>query len=80
MAVERIAEILPKNDILVSIMSQYTPEFSSDCEFRELHRRITKFEYDSVLDAADKLGILGFSQSRTSASGIYTPNFQEENL
>lgn len=77
---ERIAEILPKNDILVSIMSQYTPEFSSDCEFRELHRRITKFEYDSVLDAADKLGISGFSQSRASASGIYTPNFQEENL
>ena len=77
---ERIAEILPKNDILVSIMSQYTPEFANDCEFRELHRRVTKFEYDSVLDAADKLGLSGFSQARASASGAYTPNFKESNL
>lgn len=77
---ERISEILPKNDILVSIMSQYTPEFASDCEFRELHRRVTRFEYDSVLDVADRLGLSGFSQARTSASGVYTPNFKEDNM
>ena len=79
-ALERIAEILPKNDILVSIMSQYTPEFASDCEFRELHRRVTQFEYDSVLAAAERLGLSGFSQARTSASGVYTPNFKEDNM
>ena len=73
---KRISEILPKNDILVSVMSQYTPEFASDCGFKELGRRVTTFEYDSVLREAERLGLAGFSQSRSSASGSYTPNFK----
>lgn len=78
--INRIAEILPKNDILVSIMSQYTPEFASDCGFKELDRRVTSFEYDSVLREAERLGLSGFSQSRASASGSYTPNFKDSKL
>jgi putative pyruvate formate lyase activating enzyme len=78
--INRIAEILPKNDILVSIMSQYTPEFASDCGFKELGRRVTSFEYDSVLREAERLGLSGFSQSRSSASGSYTPNFKDSKL
>lgn len=74
---ERISKILPKNDILVSVMSQYTPDFAKDCEFKELHRRVTKFEYDSVLKEAERLGILGFSQARISATDVYTPNFKD---
>ncbi len=76
----RIAEILPKSDILVSVMSQYTPDFASDCEFKELHRRVTKFEYDSVLKEVERLGLSGFSQARASASDIYTPNFKEDRV
>ena len=72
---ERISKILPKNDILVSIMSQYTPEFAVDTDFRELHRKVTRFEYESVLAEAERLGIVGFSQARSSASSIYTPDF-----
>ena len=73
---ERISKILPKNDIIVSIMSQYTPEFARDTDFKELHRRVTRFEYESVLAEAEKLGILGFSQARSSASSVYTPDFE----
>ena len=64
----------------MSIMSQYTPDFATDCDFKELHRRVTRFEYDSVLDEAERLGILGFSQSRSSASDVYTPNFKESKV
>ena len=73
---ERIASTLPPEDILVSIMSQYTPDFAMDCEFSELHRRITKFEYDSVVKEACRLGFDGFTQSKTSAIKDYTPDFQ----
>ena len=76
----RISEMLPKNDILVSIMSQYTPEFAGDCTFKELKRRVTSFEYDCVLREAERLGLSGFSQSRSSASGSYTPNFKDSKI
>ena len=75
--VRRIAEILPKNDILISVMSQYTPDFASDVDFKELHRRVTRFEYDSVLQEVQRLGLSGFSQAKESASGVYTPDFKE---
>lgn len=73
----RIAEILPKDKILVSIMSQYTPDFAiaAGCEHKELCRRLTSFEYSSVLDHASALGLIGFSQSRSSAVAKYTPDF-----
>ena len=74
--VRRIAEILPKNDILISVMSQYTPDFASDVDFKELHRRVTRFEYDSVLQEVQRLGLSGFSQAKESASGVYTPDFK----
>ena len=73
---ERIASTLSPRDILVSIMSQYTPDFAMDCEFSELHRRITKFEYDSVVKEACRLGFEGFTQFKTSAIKDYTPDFQ----
>lgn len=75
---ERIAEILPTEDILVSIMSQYTPEFAVGSGFKELGRRVTSFEYDSVTERASQLGLRGFSQSRSSAKKEYTPSFRSE--
>jgi len=72
---DRLASLLPKNEFLLSLMSQYTPEFATDSPYRELHRRLTAFEYDSVLAHAQELGFLGFMQGRASASSKYTPEF-----
>ena len=70
-----IAENTSSNDVLVSIMNQYTPfDFISD-EYPELKRRITKMEYNSVVDHAAELGINGFSQQKSSASEEYVPDF-----
>ncbi len=72
-----LTEALPKDDILVSIMSQYTPDFATDCPHKNLHRRLTRFEYDSVADFASSLGINGFIQELSSAKKDYTPDFLE---
>ena len=73
-----IASILPVEDIRVSIMRQYTPDFARDCPHKNLHRRVTAFEYDSVTREAVSLGILGFVQSTGAASKAYTPPFDGE--
>ena len=74
---ERIAEILPKDKILVSVMSQYTPDFAikADTPYKELRRAITSFEYSSVAERAVSLGLEGFFQEKSSATPDYTPDF-----
>ena len=63
------------DDVMVSIMNQYTPfDFISD-EFPELKRRITKMEYNSVVDHAAGLGLSGFTQEKSSSSEKYVPDF-----
>ena len=73
-----LADILPVDQIRVSIMRQYTPDFAADCPYKNLHRRVTEFEYNSVLDEAARLGIIGFSQSKEAATKAYTPDFEGE--
>ena len=70
-----LADALPVSDVLLSLMSQYTPDFAMDTPYKELHRRLTRFEYESVLDVATKLGFEGFSQDPRSAVKDYTPDF-----
>ncbi len=65
---------------LLSLMSQYTPEFASDCPFPELHRRVTTFEYEAVMKEAERLGFEGYFQSRASATAQFTPPFEGEPL
>ena len=74
---ERISELLPKDKILVSVMSQYTPEFAikADTKHKELRRAITSFEYSSVSERAISLGLDGFFQEKSSATSEYTPDF-----
>ena len=74
-ALTRLAELITPSDVLISLMSQYTPDFALDSPFSELHRRITSFEYNSVCSAATSLGFDGFMQSRSSASSVFTPDF-----
>jgi putative pyruvate formate lyase activating enzyme len=62
-------------DMRLSLMSQYTPDFATDCEFKNLHRRVTTFEYNFVLDEAIRLGFDGYFQDKSSAVKNYTPEF-----
>ena len=77
MAVLRhIADILPADDIRISVMRQYTPDFAMDCPHKNLHRRVTEFEYTSVLDETARLGLEGYSQGKDAASKAFTPDFE----
>ncbi|MBP5431166.1 MAG: radical SAM protein [Ruminococcus sp.] len=73
--IEWIAGNTSSDDVLVSIMNQYTPfDFISD-EHIELKRHVTKMEYNSVVNYAAELGIKGFTQQKSSASEEYVPDF-----
>lgn len=71
----RLSELLPPTETLLSLMSQYTPEFAADSPHKELRRKITTFEYNSVLETANELGFAGFCQRRSSATSKFTPDF-----
>ena len=61
------------DDIYISLMSQYTP---NERLAPPLNRRVTKAEYDELLEYAYKLGVkYAFTQDKSSASKIYTPDF-----
>jgi putative pyruvate formate lyase activating enzyme len=75
---KHISENFGADSILLSLMSQYTPDFytaGGDCQYKNLCRRVTKFEYDSVMKVADSLGFEGYFQGVDSASKKYTPDF-----
>ena len=75
-----ISENLPKDKYLLSLMSQYTPN-KKNLEHKELNRRITTFEYESVVQEAIRLGLsIGFMQERSSAKEEYTPLFDLEGI
>lgn len=75
-----IKETLPDKSYLISLLSQYTPFYKSH-EYPELNRRITTYEYESVLKEAISLGLVeGFIQEKSSAKEEYTPPFNLEGL
>jgi putative pyruvate formate lyase activating enzyme len=75
-----IADTLPRDRFLISLMSQYTP-YHHDDKHPELNRRITSFEYNKVVDEAIALGLTdGFMQEKSSAKEEYTPPFDLEGL
>lgn len=61
-------------DILFSLMSQYTPFYKAKDNPR-LNRRITTFEYRKALDAVLEAGLQGYMQEKSSAKEEYTPLF-----
>lgn len=72
---EWIAANTTSEQVLVSIMNQYTPfDFIPD-SFPELKRRVTKMEYNSVVRRASELGLDGFTQDSSSAKEEYVPDF-----
>lgn len=76
---ESVAEICDISKIKLSLMSQYTPDFYKG-DIPSLKRRITTFEYDSVVKRATELGYDGYIQEKSSASCAYTPDFTKGDL
>ena len=75
-ALERAAEAVSPEHVVLSLMRQYTPGFAPP-SMRELSRRITTFEYESVLRAAVALGYDGYMQDAGSAEEAYIPDFRK---
>ena len=77
---EKIAATVPIADIRLSLMRQYTPDFAPENAPKSLKRRVTSFEYESVMARATQMGFEGFFQGKEAASAAYTPNFEEKDL
>ena len=69
--IEYLRNRFSPGEILVSLMSQYTPNGAG----RAPSRRITDFEYKSVCKALGESGFSGYYQDRESAKSSYTPDF-----
>jgi putative pyruvate formate lyase activating enzyme len=76
----RLATEFGTSAFLLSLMSQYTPDFAQNTPYPALHRRVTSFEYNSVLSHAQSLGFDGYFQSRTAATSDFTPDFHDTGL
>jgi len=70
-----IADTFAEDEVLFSLMSQYTPP-KTPLKYAELNRRLTREEYERVTDYLYLLGLEnGFVQELSSASEEYTPDF-----
>ena len=71
---EDLSKSFDISKIKLSLMAQYTPEFCS-LDYPELSRKITTFEYNSVVKRATELGFDGYIQDKSASSVKYTPKF-----
>lgn len=68
------------DSVHISLMSQYTPYYRA-CEFPEINRHITRYEYEKVLDCFYRLGFKhGYVQERNPAGEEYIPEFNLEGI
>ena len=66
--------------IFISLMNQYTPLFRAS-EFKKINRRLTTFEYDSVVNYAVDIGIKNcYIQVGKTSDEKFVPNFQIDSL
>ena len=73
----RIAQMFDPATVRVSILRQYTPDFlEPSSPHKNLRRRVTEFEYASVLEEADRLGLIGYRQGKEAATADFTPDFE----
>ena len=72
--IKALGENFKSDEILLSLMSQFTP--TEQCkDIKKLSRRTTTFEYESVMKVVEELGFSGYFQQRTSAKSEYIPEF-----
>lgn len=70
-----LAQALPKDGFLLSLMSQYVPAYHA-LQHPQLKRRIATYEYRTAVDTAVTLGLTGgYLQQKSSAQTEYTPVF-----
>ena len=74
--VRELAKRFSSEDILLSVMSQFTP-VSREGKPPRPARRVTTFEYDSVLKEIEAAGFEGYRQERDSAEEEYIPEFYD---
>lgn len=67
-----IKEKMPQTK--VSLMAQYTP-YAKACKYNEINRKITKREYQKVVNKFLELGLNGYIQDRESAKELYIPKW-----
>ncbi|MFR8665765.1 MAG: radical SAM protein [Ruthenibacterium sp.] len=80
LAVLRFLAGLGPQNFLFSAMSQYTP-FYRAAQHKALSRRISTYEYRTVVNEAVRLGLTnGYMQEKSSAREEYTPPFDLEGL
>lgn len=72
--IEELGRRFETDEIMVSLMCQYTPVYKAE-QFPEINRRLSTFEYKSVVCALEKSGFDGFIQERASASEEFIPQF-----
>lgn len=72
-----LANTLPKEQFLLSLMGQYTPP-RIPLPDKHLNRRTATFEYESVREYAVQLGLNGYGQERSAAVASYIPAFETE--
>lgn len=65
------------DELILSIMRQYVPVFKS-CEHPEINRRLTTYEYDRVLDEAEKYGFKWYIQGKAASDEGFIPQFYGE--
>ncbi len=70
---ETIKNYLPNTK--VSLLAQYTP-YAKANEHKEINRKITKREYNKVLNKYMELGLDGYVQDLSSSSEDFIPKFQ----
>lgn len=69
-----LSENFEKDQILVSVMSQYTPVYKT-AEHKEINRRTSTFEYNYAADLLENCGFRCYFQERSSAQEEYIPEF-----
>lgn len=69
--VKWLGDNFSKDEILVSLMSQYTPTGAIGAP----DRKLTTFEYESVCHALEQTGLSGYFQDRAGANTDYIPDF-----
>lgn len=75
-----LAENLPRDKILVSLMSQYIP-MGRAAQLPPLNRRITAEEYDGAVSWMELVGLTcGFTQDLTAATKELLPDFNLEGI
>lgn len=63
--------------VYVSVMAQYFPEYKA-CERKDMNRKLTREEYEEIMDFAQKLGIQnGYFQELEENERQYVPKWEK---